>query len=111
MTSGEETTNDTTVTITASQLKTTCLIFADHQRLTNLTKEQEKLISVYKQNIDILNEVDSIRTLQISSLQISYNLQINDITAQLSKQKKQTFVWKVGGISVSCVLLIWLCLK
>lgn len=59
-------------------------------------------------------EADSIRCLQIENykaLSDSYNLQIQTLNKEMKKKNKTLLVWKIGGVTVSTGLLLFLLLK
>lgn len=96
--------NDTTVFITAKQLKTTNLIFLEHQNLLIEDSLLRKELNYRQLENNILIKTDSIRQKQIQNIHNSYNKDIESL-------KKQVKVWKIGGISISSGLLLWLLLK
>lgn len=105
--------NDT-VLITSNQLKIANLIFAEHQKLlTENSLLKIQLDNYNKENI-ILLKTDSLRVNQIEilkSLSTDQTTQIENLNNQLKKKSKSLLIWKVGGISVSCCLFLWLLVK
>lgn len=99
---------DSIVSITANQLKYTNLIFVEHSKLLEENYLLYKQINNYKLEVRALEEVDSVRKIQITNERILYENQIKDLT---SKKNKTITLWKVGGITVSASLVLLLLLK
>lgn len=96
---------DSTVSITATELKYTNLIFIEHKRLlvdNSLLKVQVNNYSnLYNQQLNI----DNIRKEELDNC---YN-QINTLQNRISNQDKTIKLFKIGTISVSaCLLLVFL---
>ena len=105
---------DSIVLITPSQLKETNLIFAEHQKLLVENDLLLKQISNYKYDNYLLTKTDSLRKLQLSnyeSLSKSYSTEIEKLNKEIDRKDKSILCWKIGGITVSVGLLIWLLLK
>ena len=97
--------NDSTVLITATELKYTNFIFIEHKRLlidNSLLKVQVNNYSnLYNQQLNI----DNIRKEELDNC---YN-QINTLQNRISNQDKTIKLFKIGTISVSaCLLLVFL---
>lgn len=106
--------NDTIVLITPKQLKETNLIFIEHQKLLIENDLLFKQISNYKLDNALLNKTDSLRALQLTNykeLTKSYSLKIEQLDKEIKKKNNNLLVWRVGGITISAGLLIWLLLK
>lgn len=105
---------DSIVSVTASELKETNLIFIEHNKFrieNNLLKNQ----CINYQNI-INNQVqtDSIKTIQLNSYKDKVNSLILDnsnLTNRITQQKSQLKYWKIGGFTVAASLLLILLLK
>lgn len=105
---------DSIVLITPSQLKETNLIFAEHQKLLLENSLLYEQVSNYEKANQILTQADSLKSLQLDNYKLlskSYSDQISTLTNKLTKKTKEAICWKVGGISVSIGLLVWLLLK
>ena len=97
--------NDSTVSITATELKYTNFIFIEHKRLlvdNSLLKVQVNNYSnLYNQQLNI----DNIRKEELDNC---YN-QINTLQNRISNKDKTIKLFKIGTISVSaCLLLVFL---
>lgn len=109
-----ETRRDSIVSITSSQLKETNLIFAEHWKLlqqNNLLSEQVKN---YQEENLLLMQSDSLRIIQLQnyeSLSKAYSVKIDNLNKEISKKNKTIMAWKVGGVTVTVGLMIWLLLK
>lgn len=58
--------------------------------------------------------MDSIKTLQINnyeSLSEAYRLRIKELNDEVKRKNKTVLAWKVGGITVTTGLVLWLLLK
>lgn len=105
---------DSLIAISPLQLKQTNLIFIEHKKLLNENLLLNRQITNYKQSNIFLLQKDSIKSKQLSTyMQISddYKNQIEELNKDLIKKDKKLFAWKVGGISLSVGLLIWLLVK
>lgn len=105
---------DSIVSITPQQLKETNLIFLEHRKLLQENFLLGCQLNNYKNDNALLATTDSLRVLQLRSykeLSDTYSMRINNLNNELSKKEKEVLVWKIGGISVSVGLLVWLLLK
>lgn len=105
---------DSIVYVTTQDIKYANLIFVEHKKLIKdnflLTQQLEN----YKDLTNTLTQVDSLRLRQIneySELNHSYQLQIDDLNKDIKKKNRTLLVWKIGGITVSAGLLLFLLLK
>lgn len=96
-----------TVCISTSQLKTTNLIFLEHQYLLRTDSLQRKEINYYKEKDIYWTKIDSLRQEEIQQYKVAQEAYQSKV-ATLEKRLK---VWEIGGASVSLGLLIWLLLK
>lgn len=106
--------NDTIVLITPKQLKETNLIFVEHQKLLRENDLLFKQISNYKLDNELLLQADSLRILQLKNYEAlteSYNLKVEQLNKEIKKKNNTIIAWKIGGVTVSVGLLIWLLLK
>lgn len=102
-----KTENDSIVYLTPIQLRETNLIFAEHNKLLTENKLLRNQINNYKEDNNLLIKTDSVRIAQLSVCD-SLNQSLEN---SLKKKNKALFFWKVGGITVSVGLLIFLLLK
>lgn len=86
---------DSTLLITSKELKEINIIFSEHKKLLTENELLNKQIEEYKSNNNNLVKIDSLKTLEIKSL----NKEIN-------KKNKTNFTWKICGISVSIGLFL-----
>ena len=100
--------------ITSNQLKEANLIFIEHRKLLIENNLLFKQISNYKLDNDLLIRADSLRTLQLKSykgLTESYSLKVNQLNKEIRKKNNTLLAWKIGGVTISAGLLVWLLLK
>ena len=103
--------------ITAKQLKTTNLIFLEHQKFKLENQELQKQISSYKSLIDTYVATDAIKNSQIKEYdKAAYilNQQNQKQSAQilkLQKSNKKWRSWTVGGFALSLAFLGLLIVK
>ena len=105
---------DSTVCITAAQLKETNLIFAEHSKLLQENSLLLKQLSNYKYDNLLLSQADSVKSLQIDnykSLNSSYLDKINSLNEEITKKNKVLNGWRIGGVTVTVGLVLWLLLK
>lgn len=98
---------DSIVYITATQLKQTNLIFAEHSKLLTENKLLKQQIYNYQSDIKLLEQSDSLRVKQINTYK-DWNTSLSN---SLNKKNKKLLYWKIGGISISAILLVSLILK
>lgn len=105
---------DSIVYITAQDLKYANLIFVEHDKLLNNNNLLNQQIENYK-NLNLqLEEVDSLRLLQINEydkINKDYLVQINNLNTEVKKKNSQLKNWQIGGISVTIGLILVLLLK
>ena len=73
-----------------------------------------KQVDNYQRDNVLLLEADSVRSLQIENYQAlseSYRLQLKTLDEEVKKKNKTLLVWKIGGVTVSAGLLLFLLLK
>lgn len=105
---------DSIVLITPNQLKETNLIFIEHQKLLEENDLLFKQVSNYKLDNELLIHSDSLRVLQLNSYEKlidSYDYTIEQLNREIEKKDKSLLIWKIGGITVSSGLFVWLLLK
>lgn len=97
--------NDSTVLITATELKYTNFIFIEHKRLL----VDNSLLKVQINNYsNLYNQQLNIDTIRKEELDNCYN-QINTLQNRISNKDKTIKLFKIGTISVSaCLLLVFL---
>lgn len=59
-------------------------------------------------------KTDSLRSLQLRNyerLSEAYSMKIDNLNKEISKKNKTIMAWKVGGVTVTVGLVLWLLLK
>lgn len=105
---------DSIVLITSEQLKYANLIFAEHKKLLGENDLLLQQVKNYQIKTDLLIKTDSIREAQIINHQHInevYATQIEDLNKALKKENRATTCWKIGCITVSVGLVLFLLLK
>ena len=105
---------DSTVLITSDQLKYTNLIFVEHKKLLEENRLLYQQVKNYKAKTNILLKTDSLRVEQIANYQHineEYILQIDNLNKAIKKKDRTVTCWKIGGITVSIGLVLFLLLK
>ena len=103
-----------TVSITSDQLKYTNLIFIEHKKLLEENKLLLQQVQNYKVKTDYLLTTDSLRVAQISNYKLmnrEYSIQIENLNKTIKKKDRAVTCWKIGGITVSIGLILFLILK
>lgn len=103
--------NDSVIGITPIQLKTTNLIFVEHEKLLKENSLLKIQLDNYIKDNQLLTQTDSIRTIQLKGykdLDTQNKKQIEQLNKDLSRKKKELTVWKIGGLGISVGLLLWL---
>ena len=98
---------DSIVSITPAQLKETNLIFAEHHKLLIENQLLSEQLNNYKEDNKLLVRADSVRQTQIKV----YKDWNESLTKNLNKKQRTLFFWKIGGITVSSSLLLFLLIK
>jgi len=91
-----------TMTLTPQQLKTTNLIFAEHEKWSKEIPLLNTQIKSYKELVNSYVVEDSLKSEQIDF----YKLQIKDDKININKLNKRLKVVKVAGISSSILLFL-----
>ena len=102
------------VSITSDQLKYTNLIFIEHKKLLEENKLLLQQVQNYKVKTDYLLTTDSLRVAQISNYKLmnrEYSMQIENLNKTIKKKDRAVTCWKIGGITVSIGLILFLILK
>ena len=105
---------DSTVLITSDQLKYANLIFVEHKKLLEENRLLYQQVKNYKAKTNILLKTDSLRVEQIANYQHineEYILQIGNLNKAIKKKDRTVTCWKIGGITVSIGLVLFLLLK
>lgn len=105
---------DSTVSIAFDQLKYTNLIFIEHEKLLIENGLLSKQVSNQESKIHLMNITDSLRINQIDTykaLNDQYTFKIEDLNQIIKDKNKTINLIKIGGITVSCGLLILLLIK
>lgn len=103
--------NDSVIGITPIQLKTTNLIFVEHEKLLKENSLLKIQLDNYVKDNQLLTQTDSIRTIQLKGykdLNTQNKKQIEQLNKDLSRKKRELTVWKIGGLGISVGLLLWL---
>lgn len=103
-----------TVSITSDQLKYTNLIFIEHKKLLEENKLLLQQVQNYKVKTNYLLTTDSLRVAQISNYKLinrEYSIQIDNLNKAIKKKDRAVTCWKIGGITVSIGLVLFLLLK
>lgn len=90
------------------------MIFIEHKKLIKDNALLLNQIENYKDLTNTLTQVDSLRLKQIkeySTLNENYQLQIESLNKDIKKNNKTLLCWKIGGITISSGLLLFLLLK
>lgn len=105
---------DSTVSVTASEIKYANLIFVEHKKLirenTYLCEQVDNLQDLNKEN----EKLDSLRCEQITEydrINKDYLHQIDKLSKDLNKKNKVLRGWQIGGITVSVGLILFLLLR
>ena len=103
-----------TVSITSDQLKYTNLIFIEHKKLLEENKLLLQQVQNYKVKTNYLLTTDSLRVAQMSNYKLinrEYSIQIDNLNKAIKKKDRAVTCWKIGGITVSVGLVLFLLLK
>lgn len=98
---------DTIVSITSEQLKYANLIFAEHSKLLNENNLLYTQINNYKDEINVMNSIDSCRVQQLSS----YEDLTKKYESQIKSNSNTLKYWKIGSFTIGIGLLLALILK
>ena len=113
-TTSEVTRRDSIVSITSDQLKYANLIFVEHKKLLEENDLLTQQVQNYQVKTDLLLRTDSLRVSQITNYQHineAYATQIEDLNKAIKKRDRAITCWKIGGITVSVGLVLFLLLK
>lgn len=102
------------VSITSDQLKYTNLIFIEHKKLLEENKLLLQQVQNYKVKTNYLLTTDSLRVAQISNYKLinrEHSIQIENLNKTIKKKDRAVTCWKIGGITVSIGLVLFLLLK
>jgi hypothetical protein len=86
----------------------------EHNKLLDENTLLNQQIRDYQAKTSLLERTDSLRLSQISEYQKTnniYELQIKNLNKTISKKDKTIIGWKIGGLTVSAGLLLFLLLK
>ena len=110
----EVTKQDSTVSITSDQLKYANLIFVEHKKLLEENDLLTQQVQNYQAKTDFLLRIDSLRVVQITNYQLineTYATQIEDLNKAIKRKNRAVTCWKIGSITVSIGLVLFLLLK
>ena len=105
---------DSTVLITSDQLKRTNLIFLEHEALLKTNSLLHQQLNNYKLNNDLLLRSDSIHKVEIDKYKLlteSFSSEIASLNKKIKRKDRTILTLKIGGITISSGLLLWLLLK
>lgn len=105
---------DTIVSITSEQLKYSNLIFVEHEKLIVENSLLNKQLENQELKIQLLEKTDSFRLNQLcyyKELNKKHSLQIKDLNKTIKNKDKAIEIFKIGGITISCGLLLLLLIK
>ena len=105
---------DSTVLITSDQLKRINLIFVEHEALLKTNSLLHQQLANYKLNNDLLLRSDSIRKVEIDKYKLlteSFSSEITSLNKEIKRKDRTILTLKIGGITISSGLLLWLLLK
>jgi uncharacterized coiled-coil DUF342 family protein len=97
-----QTISKNTIEITQEQLKTTNLIFAEHDKWSKEIPILNSQIKLYQDLVQNYNKEDSLKNKQI----VLYKDQINDNIKTINKLNKNIKIVKTAGISGSILLFL-----
>lgn len=102
---------DSTVLVQVSDIKYANLIFVEHNKLLlENTLLYEQLDNYKSLNVQ-LEQINNIKSIQIDELNKNYNYQLEALNKEIKGKNNTIKYWKVGGITVSVCLVIFLILK
>lgn len=90
------------------------LIFVEHKKLLEENDLITQQVQNYQAKTDFLLRTDSLRVAQITNYQLineTYATQIEDLNKAIKKKDRAVTCWKIGGITVSVGLVLFLLLK
>lgn len=90
------------------------LIFVEHKKLLEENDLLTQQVQNYQAKTDFLLRTDSLRVAQITNYQLineTYATQIEDLNKAIKKKDRAVTCWKIGGITVSIGLVLFLLLK
>ena len=105
---------DSTVLITSDQLKRTNLIFVEHEALLKTNSLLHQQLDNYKLNNNLLLRSDSIHKVEINKYKLlteSFSSEITSLNKEIKRKDRTILTLKIGGITISSGLLLWLLLK
>lgn len=105
---------DSIVSVKVSDIKYANLIFVEHEKLLkDNSLLQQQIQNLTKVNIS-MNKIDSLRLEQLREyrkLTDNYLDQIEELNSSIKRKNKMLKFWKIGGITISTGLLLFLILK
>lgn len=90
------------------------LIFVEHKKLLEENDLLTQQVQNYQAKTDFLLRTDSLKVAQITNYQLineTYATQIEDLNKAIKKKDRAVTCWKIGGITVSVGLVLFLLLK
>lgn len=105
---------DSTVSVTASDIKYANLIFVEHKKLLRENYLLDEQLNNVLQINSHFEQVDSLRLQQINEydqLNQIHLQNIDKLSKEISKKNRIITGWKIGGITMSVGLILFLLLK
>ena len=105
---------DSTVLITSDQLKRINLIFVEHEALLKTNSLLHQQLANYELNNNLLLRSDSIHKVEIDKYKLlteSFSSEITSLNKEIKRKDRTILTLKIGGITISSGLLLWLLLK
>lgn len=90
------------------------LIFVEHKQLLKENGLLHEQVQNYQLKTDYLLQTDSLRVHQIENYQLindAYVQQIEDLNKAIKGKNRAATCWKVGGITVTVGLILFLLLR
>lgn len=110
-TTSTQTNQDSIVYVTAQDIKYANLIFIEHKKLIKENDILKKQVVDYEKVVEIANEVDSLRVEQIKTLDKDYTIRINNLNDEIKRKNNHLTYWKLGSVTVTVGLLLFILLK
>lgn len=105
---------DSIVSITSNDLKYSNLIFVEHSKLLQENELLNEQVTNYQLKTDNLLKANSLQEEEIENYKLINNAYLNrieDLNNTIKKNNKVKNYWKVGGITVSLGLVLFLIFK
>ena len=100
--------SDSTVVITAAQLKRINLIFNEHSQLQEENNVYKNLVRQYDEKIQVMDNIDSLRSVKLQICTDSINKQANTIKSLKRKSKQKSVLSIVLGTLAATFGTLWI---